>query len=147
MSRDVIILLVRRCIEKGKDMGIFSGFPFETKKDIDRRNREFDERMFPFGAEKQWEKTKEVLSVLVDEKHIKRDMIHFAYMSAKDRYTTYMEEGFGEEAAIKELDRVLKKKNEVKKLILTLIKLDTEIEAFEDYPTPERVREVAAQTE
>jgi hypothetical protein len=125
-------------------MGIFSGFPFETNKDRERISREFDNRMFPLGAEKQWEKTLEVLNELIDDKYIKNDMILFAYMSAKDKYTMYKEDGFGTEAARNELDRVIKKNVEAKKLILTLIQLDTEIESLDDYPTPEHVREVAA---
>ena len=124
-------------------MGIFSGFPFETRKDRDRISREFDKRMFPLGVEEQWGKTQEVLSALIDKKLIKHDMIHFAYMSAKDKYTTYKDEGFGEQAAQNELNRIIRKNEEAKKLILALIRLDTETESLDDYPTPDRVREAA----
>ena len=125
-------------------MGMLSGFPFETKKDRERKSREYDERMFPLGAEKQWEKTLEVLDALVGDKVNKYDMISYTYLVAKDKYTTYKEDGLGAEAAKNELDRALKKNEEAKKLILTLIQLDTEAKSLDDFPTPERVREAAA---
>ena len=124
-------------------MGILSGFPFESRADQDRKTREFNKRIFPFGIDKQREIALNMLNTLIDDKVNKPDTVFFAYLTAKDHYTRNQDEGFNTAAAQHQLDRLIRKNNETKKLILELIKLDTQIESLDDYPTPKRVREAA----
>ena len=45
-------------------MGLFDGFPFVSKEERERRRKDFEKRVAPFGVEEQREKLKALLAEL-----------------------------------------------------------------------------------
>jgi hypothetical protein len=124
-------------------MGILDKWPFVKREEIARREREFDERMFPFGFEEQRNKMRETLAELIPTPASKMQYLLFACLLAKDKYmmSGWQESGLVE--AKKLIDKVLKSTEDEKRLILTLARMDTEAKSLESYPTAEEVRKEA----
>ncbi|MDR1028164.1 MAG: hypothetical protein LBL63_01955 [Clostridiales Family XIII bacterium] len=121
-------------------MGIFEGFPFVNKEERERRAREFNERVFPFGVETQREAVKGLLTELIPASPHKPDILLFAFIVAKDAYTAKGKGTQGIDAAHRALDRALRKGEREKALILAAVQADAEITTLDAYPTAEQVR-------
>jgi hypothetical protein len=121
-------------------MGLLDGWPFRSKEDIERKSREFDERVMPLGP-KQKECAMAVLEALKPpgSRNDNKELL-FGYLVAKDRYIL---KGKGEEgmrAMSEELKRLKFLSDEEKRLIRALVKYDSEIINIDYYPTPEKIR-------
>ena len=120
-------------------MGMFDGFPFVSKEERERRRKDFEKRVAPFGVEDQREKLKETLSGLFPGAD--QTDIMFKYYNAKDAYTIKetKEEGFV--AAQMKLRRTQKMDGRTETILLRLIELDTELTSLDEFPTAEQVLE------
>jgi hypothetical protein len=126
-------------MEMEASMGILDGFPFVSKEERVRREQEFDNRVLPFGIEQQRDAVKRLLSALIPDGIDKPETLLFAFLVAKDAYTKNYKGDPGTDAARKQLDRILRRSEREKALILAAVKLDTEITSLDDYPTAEEV--------
>jgi hypothetical protein len=124
-------------------MSIFDHWPFVKRAEIARREREFDERMFPFGFEEHRRKMRDTLMELIPTPRSKVQYLLFACLLAKDKYilSNWSESGLIE--ARKQIDKVLNNTEEEKLLILTLARMDAETDSIENYPTAAQVRREA----
>ena len=118
-------------------MGWFEGFPFVSKEERERRRREFEKRVAPFGVEQQREKLKVALKELFPELNTTDAL--FAYFDAKDAYTYKEDKVEGIAAARQKLrkSRYISGRNET--IMLRLIELEEGIESLDDFPTKEEV--------
>ena len=118
-------------------MGWFDGFPFTSKEERERRKKEFEGRIAPFGVEEQREKLRTILVELFPKTEPTESM--FAYYDAKDAYTKKDTEAEGIAVARMRLSRHkwINKRNE--SIMLRLIELEKDIESLDDYPTAEDV--------
>jgi hypothetical protein len=126
-------------------MGILDGFLFISKDERRRRQKDFDNRVFPFGVEAQRPLVEKALSELVDDRNNSAEIQLFAYLSAKDKYILHEKSEKALALAKKEIERVIRKNNRAVSLILSLIQLDSEISSIEDYPSAPAIRAHAAQ--
>ena len=118
-------------------MGWFDGFPFTTKEDRERRRKDFEKRITPFGAYEQREKLKTTLTELFPGIDITE--LLFAYYNAKDSYTVEEDNAEGIKAARYKL-RDLKWLNENgEKIMLKLIEMECGIKSLEEFPTAAQV--------
>ncbi|MCL2111220.1 MAG: hypothetical protein FWH32_02995 [Clostridiales bacterium] len=114
-------------------MGWFEGFPFVSKEERERRRRDFEKRVTPFGVEEQREKTRETLKGLFPD--IDATDAIFAFFNAKDAYT-YAETK--EEAYVKAKLKLRGTKwidGRTETVMLRFIELENEIASLDDYPT------------
>ena len=118
-------------------MGWFDGFPFVSKEERERRKKEFEKRIAPFGVDAQREKLRAVLIELFPKTDSMESM--FAYYDAKDAYTKKETDAEGMAVARIKLSRHkwINKRNE--SIMLRLIELEKEIESLDDFPTAEDV--------
>ncbi|MDR3225341.1 MAG: hypothetical protein LBT52_03470 [Clostridiales Family XIII bacterium] len=121
-------------------MGLLDGWPFRSKEEIERKNKEFNERVIPLGP-KQKEMTLSVLKELrpAKSRNDSKDLL-YAYLVAKDKY---IQKGKGEEgmAALNvELSKLKHLSDEEKRIIKALIKYDSELVDINYYPTAEKIR-------
>lgn len=121
-------------------MGLLDGFLFVSKEERFRRQKEFDDRVFPLGVEVQRALVEKTLSELIDDRNNRPEIQLFAYLSAKDKYILHEKSEKALALAKKELERVIRKNNRAVSLILSLIQLDSEISSIEDYPGVEAIR-------
>jgi hypothetical protein len=121
-------------------MSLLDGWPFRNKEDIERKNREFNDRVMPLGPGQK----DLALSVLGELKpprsrNDKKELL-FAYLVAKDKY---VQKGKGDEG-MAVMDAELKKlkylSQDEMRLIIALIKYDSEIIDINYYPTAEKIR-------
>ncbi|MDR1495927.1 MAG: hypothetical protein LBS67_03290, partial [Clostridiales Family XIII bacterium] len=75
-------------------MGLLDGWPFRSREEMERKNREFDERVIPLGPE-QKELAQNVLAKLKPPKsrNDKKELL-FGYLVGKDKY---VQNGKGED--------------------------------------------------
>lgn len=118
-------------------MGWFDGFPFVSKEERERRRRDFEKRIAPFGVEVQREKLKATLTDLFPG--VGSTDLLFSYFDAKDAYTKKEDKSEGAVAARMRLrkSRWVNGRNET--IMLRLIELENEIESLDDYPTAKQV--------
>ena len=120
-------------------MGIFSGFPFQTKAQMEAEQAAFEKRVFPFGVDETREKARALLSPYATKKVGERELL-FAYISAKD---SYAQAGDGDEglAAAK---HTLKRQNwlsaDAVSAILALVRLEDGSTSIDEFPTAEELR-------
>ena len=118
-------------------MGWFDGFPFTSKEERERRRKEFEKRVTPFGVEEQREKLGALLKELFPEINTTDAM--FAFFDAKDAYTykDTKEEGYA--AATNKLRRIrwINRRNEV--IMLRFLEIESEIASLDEYPTAKDV--------
>jgi hypothetical protein len=124
-------------------MGILNNWPFVKRDELARRDREFDERIFPLGFDAQREKMKETLADLIPTPASKMQYLLFACLLAKDKYLQSDQTEEGLLSAKKVIDKVLRNTEEEKLLILTLARMDSNTFSLDEYPTPEQVRKEA----
>ena len=120
-------------------MGMFDGFPFVSKEERERRRKDFEKRVAPFGVEDQREKLKETLSGLFPGEDLTDIM--FKYYNAKDAFTIKETKDEGLVAAQMKLRRTQKMDGRTETILLRLIELDTELTSLDDFPTAEEVLE------
>ncbi len=122
---------------------IFHGFPFVSKEQLEREEREFKHRIFPLGME-QREYAAAVLSEVMPEVKNESDRL-YAFIAAKDTYV--QEYTFDAEHALalarNSLQLMRWKNPNLENLILALIMLEIPITSFEEYPTADMVRQKA----
>jgi len=123
-------------------MGLLDGWPFRSKEEIERKSKEFDERVMPLGtAQKDM-----ALSVLEELKppgsrNDNKELL-FGYLIGKDKY---IQKGKGEDGTAAmgaELNKLKFLSDEEKRIIKALIKYDSELIDINYYPTAEKIRAV-----
>ena len=114
-------------------MGWFDGFPFVSKEERERRRKEFEKRVSPFGIEDQREKIKAVLIDLFP-KVDQMDAL-FTFYDSKDAYTKKetKEEGVMAARARMRRQRWINGRNET--IMLRFVEMENEIESLDDFPT------------
>ena len=120
-------------------MGWFEGFPFTSKEERERRRRDFEKRVTPFGAEEQREKLRATLKGLFPD--IDLTDATFAFFDAKDAYTykETREEGYVAARFKLRRNRWIDGRNEA--IMLRFIEMESDIESLDDYPDAEDVME------
>ena len=118
-------------------MGLFDGFPFVSKEERERRRRDFEKRVVPFGAEEQREKLKGILKELFPGVDL-TDAV-FVYFNAKDAYTYKETKVEAEFAARLKLKNVRWMDGRGVAIILRLIEMESELESLDDFPTAQDV--------
>jgi len=120
-------------------MGWFDGFPFTSKEERERRKKDFEKRLAPFGVEDQREKQKALLKELFPK--IDQIDVLFAYYDAKDAYTKKETPEEGHVAARIKLRKArwIDGRNET--IMIRLIEIELALESLDDYPTKEDVLE------
>ena len=119
-------------------MALFEGFPFVTKEERERRRKNFEKRIAPFGVEAQREKLREALKELFPDIDITDAM--FAFFDAKDAYTNDKETK--EEAYEAARPRLRKQRwidGRTETIMLRFIELENEITSLDEYPTKKQV--------
>ena len=118
-------------------MALFDGFPFTSKEERERRKRDFDKRVVPFGVEEQRDKVRETLKELLP----KTDLLDatFAFFNAKDAYTLKETKEEGLAAARLKLSKVRWIDGRTMAILLRYVELETEITSLDEYPTAEEI--------
>ena len=118
-------------------MGLFDGFPFVSKEERERRERDFNKRITPFGVEAQRDKLQKVLKELFP----KVDIIDctFAYYDAKDAYTKKETDEEGLHAAKAKFRTVKWIDGRAEVILLRLLELERAITSLDEFPTAEDV--------
>jgi hypothetical protein len=121
-------------------MGLLDGWPFRSKEETEKRNREFDERVIPLGPE-QKERALAVLEELKPPKsrNDNKELL-FGYLVGKDKYMLKGKGHDGMTAMSAELDRLKVLSDDEKRVIKALVKYDSEIINIDYYPTAEKIR-------
>ena len=112
---------------------------FVSKEERQRRAKEFDRRVFPFGLEEQREIVSKLLSTQLGKGRGKENELLFAYLIAKDKYLLNDKGETGINRALAQLKNLGWLSKGQKKFILALVLLDTEIQSIEDYPSEDDV--------
>ena len=118
-------------------MGWFDGFPFTSKEERDRRRKEFEKRVVPFGIEEQREKLKATLKELFPRVDIMDAM--FAFYDAKDTYTKKDTKEEGYAAARQRLRRVKWIDGRTETIMLHFLEMEIGLTSLDDYPTAKDV--------
>jgi hypothetical protein len=121
-------------------MGLLDGWPFRSKEDIERRNREFDERVIPLGP-RQKDMAMAVLEELKPSgsRNDNKELL-FGYLVGKDKYVM---KGKGEDGMVAmtlELGKLKFLSDEEKRVIMALVKYDSDIIDIDYYPSAEKIR-------
>ncbi|MDR1042361.1 MAG: hypothetical protein LBL54_00470 [Clostridiales Family XIII bacterium] len=126
--------------EREAMMGLLDGWPFRNKEEIERRNREFDERVMPLGPE-QKELALTVLNELKPStsRNDSKDLL-FGYLVGKDKYVIKGKGEDGMAAMTAELDKLKFFTKEEKLVIKALVKYDSEVINIDYYPSAEKIR-------
>ena len=118
-------------------MGWFDGFPFVSKEERERRRKDFEKRIAPFGVEAQREKLKATLAELFpDDDQI--DIV-FAFYDAKDAYTNKEIKEEGVAMARMKLRKSRRIDGRKEAIMLRLIEMEIELTSIDDYPTAKDV--------
>lgn len=118
-------------------MGIFDGFPFKSKDQVERERKEFADKILPLG-EAQKQKALAVLCQITGPKLRSEEKL-FAFFTAKQQY---LDAGGGTEgvrAAQKKLAGFRYVPKEDAQHIVAMVTLEKDVESLDDYPTAEQV--------
>jgi len=118
-------------------MGWFEGFPFTTREERERRRKDFEKRLAPFGVEEQREKLKVTLGELFPG--IDQQDLLFAYYDAKDAYTMKETDEEGHRAARFKLRKARWIDGRKETIMIRLIELEKAMTSLDDYPSAEDV--------
>jgi len=118
-------------------MGFFDGFPFVSKEERERRKRDFEKRLAPFGIEEQREKQKAMLKELFPD--VDQTDLLFCFYDAKDAYTYKETKEEGERAARIKLRKPRWMDGRKETILLHLIELEVALTSLDDYPTKKEV--------
>ncbi|MDR0518692.1 MAG: hypothetical protein LBG82_01360 [Clostridiales Family XIII bacterium] len=121
-------------------MGLLDGWPFRSREEIERKNREFNDRVIPLG-EAQKERVMELLGELkpAGSRNDKKELL-FAYLVAKDRYIQKGKGDEGSAAMAAEMKKLRYLSDEEQLIIKTLVKYDSELINIDYYPTADKIR-------
>jgi hypothetical protein len=124
---------------------MFEGWPFVSREERERRQKEYADRVFPFGVDAQRERTAAVLRELFggEKKYDAQDAL-FCFISAKAAYAQAGEGGDGYAKAGAQLRKLRFKQPDKIALMLAFIELESNIASLDDYPTADDVRRRAA---
>ena len=114
-------------------MGWFDGFPFVTKEERDRRRKEFEKRIAPFGIEEQREKIRATLKELFPK--VDQTDALFTFYDAKDAFTKKDTKEEGLLAARARLRRQRWVDGRSEAILLRFVEIENEIESIDDFPT------------
>jgi hypothetical protein len=121
-------------------MGWLEGWPFTKKEDAEEKQAAFNDRVFPLGMEAQREAARKILPEIIPPTRMLNETdLLFAYISAKDKYIAANKGGAGVEAVKKHLKSIHWKNENNNRVLLTFIRLESEIGSFDDYPTAEEI--------
>ena len=112
---------------------------FVSKEERQRRAKEFDGRVFPFGMEEQRETVRKLLSTQLGKGRGKENELLFAYLIAKDKYLLNDKGEKGLKNACAQLKNLGWLSKGQKKFILALVLMDTEIQSIEEYPSEDDI--------
>jgi hypothetical protein len=121
-------------------MGLLDGWPFRSREDIERQNREFDERVIPLGPVQ-----KELATAVLEElkpsgsRNDNKELL-FAYLVGKDKYVMKGKGDDGMAAMTVELNKLRFLSTEEKRVIKALVKYDSDVINIEYYPSAEKIR-------
>ena len=118
-------------------MGWFEGFPFVSKEERERRRKDFEKRVVPFGVEAQREKLKGTLKELFPG--VDSTDAAFAFFDAKDAYTKKETKEEGYVAAQIKLRRTRWIDAGKEAIMLRFIELESEITSLDEFPTAAEV--------
>ncbi len=124
-------------------MGIFDGFPFKSREQMEREQKEFEKRVFPHDIEKTKALALDRLRPYGEKKPGKLmadNEVLFSYISAKD---IFVQAGGGEDgvaAAKKALKRQSWLPKQMVEAVLALVKLEENRDGLEDFPTADDIR-------
>lgn len=124
-------------------MGLFSGFPFQSREDMEKEKQEFLSRVFPLGLE-QRDAAQKVLEELLPQKKHHREYL-FVFISAKDRYTSSDRSEAVLEKAVNQAGPRKWLTQRDKNIISTLVRMDVDVTSLEEYPTPQQVLQQAGE--
>ena len=114
-------------------MGLFDGFPFVSKEERERRRRDFEKRVTPFGVEEQRDKLKSILSELFPDADLLDAL--FVYFDSKDAYNYKETKEEGIVAAKMKMKRARWVDERKQAIILKLIDIENGLTSLDDYPT------------
>ena len=118
-------------------MGWFDGFPFTSKEERERRRKEFEKRVAPFGVEEQREKLKVTLKELFPKIDITEAM--FVFYDTKDAYTKKETKEEGNAAARMKLRKTKWIDNRAETIMLRFLEMEIETASLDEYPTAKDV--------
>ena len=119
-------------------MGWFDGWPFKSKEKMEKEQRDFEQRVFPFG-EGQRDKAQAVLVQLSTGKQSIQEMM-FAFIHAKDNYTQEEDADKALARSNAVMDKLRWRKIQDRQLVQALLLLDLSAPSLEEYPTAEQVQ-------
>jgi hypothetical protein len=114
-------------------MGWFDGFPFTSKEERERRRKDFEKRVAPFGVEEQRAKLQETLKELFPKVDVMDAT--FAFFNAKDAYTYKETKEEGYAAASMKLQKTQWIDGRARTIMLRFVELENEITSLDEYPT------------
>jgi len=114
-------------------MGWFDGFPFVSKKERERRSRDFQKRVAPFGVDEQREKLRKTLEELFPG--MDQTDVMFTYYNAKDAYTYEETKDESEVAARRKLRRARWMDGQKETIMMRLLEMEMAITSLDEYPT------------
>jgi hypothetical protein len=124
-------------------VGWFEGFPFQSKEDRERKAKEFEDRVFPFGVEAQRNAVTALLKELGTSPKAQTQDLLYAYISAKDKYVLKGKDENAFSIARQQVTKLKWVEASDRRIILAMIKLDTDIQSLENYPTADEIRTYA----
>ena len=118
-------------------MGWFDGFPFVSKDERERRRKDFEKRIAPFGIDEQRKKLAATLKGLFPD--VDQMDAMFTFFDAKDAFTSKDDKAAGEVAARARLRRQRWVNGRTEAIMLRFVEMECEVESLEDYPSAEDV--------
>jgi hypothetical protein len=119
--------------EKEAAMALFEGFPFVSKEERMRRQKETETRLFPLGLAAQRAAAQQVLKELLPDLPAQDKL--FAFLDAKDAFTKYDKGTAGCHAARERIKRLRWIDGEKRTRLLRFIELESAAPSIEEYPT------------
>jgi CTP synthase (UTP-ammonia lyase) len=120
-------------------MGLLDGFPFVRREERERRRRDLEKRVVPFGAEAQGEKIKETLKELFPREDI--TSLVFAFYQAKDAYVSEEDAEKKAAAAQRKLNDIRWVDGRMAAILLKFVQLESAITSLDEYPSASDILE------
>ncbi|MDR3305937.1 MAG: hypothetical protein LBS85_07955 [Clostridiales Family XIII bacterium] len=114
-------------------MALFEGFPFVSKEERARKQKETENRLFPFGLDAQRDAARHVLTELFPDLQIQESL--FAFLDAKDAFVKNDKGAPGRQAALGRIKKIRRLDERKQTLLLRFIELESAAPSIEEYPT------------
>lgn len=124
-------------------MGWFDGFPFKSKEQMEKEERDFEKRLFPLGIEQRDAVAAVLCKIIPAGKEAKNKENLYAFISAKDKYTSCDDIQDAQKAAYGELQRQRWLKEKDRLMILAFVELEAKISDLEQMPDTEAIEKHA----